>query len=66
MWKSGRSAATSIVRGWSHSSRIASRFPTSSLPVTMQRPVESTFWQYPAGWMKVSGRVSIGSAVIGS
>ena len=45
MWKSGRSPASSVVRGWSHSSRIASRPPTMSVPVTMQRPVASTFWQ---------------------
>ena len=66
MWKSGRSPASSVVRGWSHSRRIASRPPTMSVPVTKQRPVASTFWQYPAGWTNVSGSVSAGSAVIGS
>ena len=39
---------------------------TMSVPVTVQRPVDRTFWQYPAGWTKVSGSVSAGSGVIGS
>ena len=34
--------------------------------MTVHRPVARTFWQKPAGWTKVSGRVSAGSAVIGS
>ena len=33
---------------------------TMAVPVTVQRPVDRTFWQYPAGWTKVSGRVSVG------
>ena len=36
------------------------------VPITLHCPVDSTFWQYPAGWMNVSGSVSIGSAVTGS
>ena len=44
---------------------MASRRATVVVPVIRQSPVASTFWQYPAGWMNRSGRVSIWSGVIG-
>ena len=40
--------------------RLAARRP-SSVPVTRQAPVASTFWQYPAGWRNRSGSVSVWS-----
>ena len=45
MVKSGRSAAISMVRGCAQVRTMASRPWTTSLPVTAQRPVASTFWQ---------------------
>ena len=62
--KSGRSAAISIVRGWSHSTTTASRPPTSPSPTTCAaRRSRARSGSSRAGWMKVSGSVSIGSAV---
>ena len=56
---------TSTVRGWSHSTTIASRPATTVEPVIRQSPVARTFWQKPAGWTNRSGSDSVWSGVTG-
>ena len=47
-WWSGRSAQTSMARGWKQSTTIVSRPPWSAVPSMRQSPVDRTFWQKPA------------------